>query len=57
MQVESMLFANADEIREGLLYVLGGGWAYVEARELPWPIAGWVFGTMRFDPEELGVGT
>lgn len=54
MHASTALLANAAEVREGLLYVLGGGIEQLWVAELPTEIGPTVVVSLRLDADEVG---
>lgn len=54
MRAANLLLANAAEVREGLLYVLGGGIDQLWVAELPTEVAPTVVLLVELDADEVG---
>lgn len=54
MRIESLLVANAAEVRDGLLYVSGAGWETFGLQIFPNEVRGYLTGIAVLDEEEFG---
>jgi hypothetical protein len=54
VRAATAMLANAAEVREGLLYVLGGGIEQLWVAELPTEVAPTVIVSLELDPDDLG---
>lgn len=48
--VSALLLANYAEIRDGLVYMMGGGWEFFSLPEFPGRVSGFVVSVVDFDP-------
>ena len=54
MRAATAMLANAAEVREGLLYVLGGGIEQLWVAELPTEVAPTVIVSLELEADDLG---